>query len=71
MGDIGPGADMGDARHQRVNIPVQPVQMLQLAGHPVLFQLSIACQLGKNPAEHHQMAIGHGLPKIGNLRDIP
>ncbi len=35
MGDIGPGADMGDAGHQRVDIALGMVQARHLGRHPI------------------------------------
>ena len=34
MRDVGPGADMGDARHQRIDIAVEPVELRHLAADP-------------------------------------
>ena len=34
MGDVGPGADMGDPHHQRINIAVEPIKLRHLVPDP-------------------------------------
>ncbi len=72
MGDIGPGADMGDARHQGVDVAIEPIETLHLLrdpihGKPLLRPRQMAIDLPEQPG----MGIAHHLAEIGDLADLP
>ena len=62
---------MGEARHQRINIPIQPVQPGHLGRDPAPVQHAIFRQISKNPRQHGRMAVSHGLAEIRNLGHLP
>ncbi len=75
IGDIGPGADMGDALHELLDVPIDAIQSRQLSFDPIGWQSArqvlangeIAIKL---PQQAH-MRIGHQLAEIRYLADIP
>src|SRR5277367_3857055 len=72
MGDVGPGADVRDARHQSVDVAIDTVEARHLPGNPcdgkpLLGPGEVKEAMGKQPS----MAFAHDLAKIGDLADLP
>ena len=72
VGDVGPGADVGDARGERVDVAVAAVDPIDLARHPVLGQALLAGgQEAVDAAQQAGVLIGQDLLEVGDLADLP
>ena len=72
MGDIGPGPDMGDARHQRIDIAVVAVEPGDMARDPIGGQPPLRRgQMAEDLAQQPRMGIAHHLAEIRDLADLP
>src|SRR3954449_9620237 len=71
MRDVGPGPDMGDTRHQRVDIAIEPVELRHLAADPGGWQaLAWPRELHETMRQKPRMAVAHHLAEIGDLTDF-
>ncbi len=70
--DEGPGADMGDAVRERVDIAFGPVGLLDLGGEPILGDHPLVAH-GEFVERRHQLRVSgrRHLPVIGDLADFP
>ena len=72
MGHVGPGADMGDPHHQRVDIAVEPVELRHLAADPGARQPPFRPgELDEAMRQEPGMAVAHYLAEIRDLADLP
>src|SRR5579872_4665039 len=72
MGDVGPGPDMRDPRHQRVYIAVDAVELAHLRTDPSWRQpLFRSGEMAEAMREKPRMAVAHDLTEIGYLADLP
>ena len=70
--DVGPGADVGDAREQRVGVAVHAVEGRHLGRHPVLGQApGRAAQVPVDLAEQPRVRVGQDVAEVGHLADVP
>jgi hypothetical protein len=59
MGDISPGTDVRDACHQRVDVPVDAVEICNLSGNPAGWKpLLEANEMAKAMTQQPSMAVG-------------
>ena len=70
--DKGPGADMGDAVRQRVDVALGVVRLLDLAREPILGDRALVAH-DELVERAHQLGVGgwSDFPVIGNLADFP
>ena len=72
IGDIGQRAHPGEARRQRVNVAVGPVEARELALHPVFRQAPVALrQMLEHRADEARVFVLGGFTKIRRLADFP
>ncbi len=71
VGDEGPGADMGDARRQRVDVAVGAVGLLDPLGDPVVGNHAAVAHEAEDLADQLRMLGRRYLAVIGKLRHVP
>ena len=72
MGNVGPGADMGDAGHQGIDVALGMIQARDLRCHPVGRQAPrMRGQIAENLGQQLGVGIAHHLAEIGHLADLP
>ncbi len=71
MGDIGPGADMGEPADQRVDVAIDLLQPADLIGHPIDRQAAAPGQMAEHRVEQLEVRLGQGLAEIRDLADRP
>ena len=72
MGEIGPGADVGDAGRQGVDVAVGAIQPGDPLGHPVPRQPPArAHEMEEDRLQQAQMGLRQGLAVVGDLTDFP
>ena len=72
MGDVGPGADVGDALYQRLDVAVGAVEAGDLAGDPVGGQASrIVGEVAIDLTQQARVTLAHHLAEIGDLAHRP
>ena len=69
--NIGPGADMADARGQGIDIAIRAIEAGDPLGNPRFGNGARAREVQINLPRQADMAVGQGLTEIGNLADIP
>ena len=70
--DVGPGADVGDAREQRVGVALHAVEGGDLRRHPVLGQAAARPpQVPVDLAEQPGVGVGQHVAEVGHLADVP
>ena len=67
----GPGADMGDARRQRIDIAVGAIRQRDLVGEPIGLDRAVALQEAVH--RHHELGMvrRRDLAVVGKLADVP
>ena len=72
MRHVGPGADVGDPGHQRVDVAVEPLQLRDHAADPVVGQHALRPgQVPVDRGEQMEVGVGKSLAEVGNLADLP
>ena len=72
MGDVGPGAGVGDAHHQGVDVAIDAVEIGHLPGDPGGRQPFFrAGKMSEDMGEQPRVAVAHNLAEIGDLADFP
>ena len=72
MRNIGPGANVRDACHQRVDVAVEVLQALHMALYPVFGQpLAALRQMPEKLRQQGRVLFRHRLAEVRNLADLP
>ena len=72
MGDVGPGADIGDALHQLIDVALGAVDARNLLRHPIGRQhAGPGRQIAVDLREKPRVGIGQRLAEIRDLADLP
>ncbi len=71
VGGKGPGADMGDARRQRIDVAVGPVGLRDLTREPVGLDFALAHEEAIDGDHELGVVRRRDLAIIGNLADVP
>ena len=69
--DIGPGADVGQPRDQRVDVAVGTFEPGNLVGDPVGRQAVAQSEVLEHGVEEIEVSVGQGLAEIRDLADRP
>ena len=69
--NIGPSADKGEPRGERIDVAIGAVDAVNLAGNPVFWQRAAFMEVAINCREQVGVLLMADAAKIGNAADIP
>jgi hypothetical protein len=70
-GDVGPDADGGEARHQRVEVALDVAECGDLPGHPLVRQRAVLGQVAEDAAAERGVAVVGQLAEVRHLAGFP